>query len=332
MQAVSVTHVAKTFGTTDAIVDVSFDAGRGEIFGLLGPNGAGKTTTIRIVLDIFKPDHGQVSVLGGPMTEQKKARIGYMPEERGLYQDIPLERCLLYLASLKGVPDAEAHRRLQEHLERFDLAAHKGKKVRELSKGMQQKAQIINTILHHPELIVVDEPFAALDPVNTQLVKDLMCELRKRGVTILMSTHQMHQVEELCDRILLIDGGRDVLYGDLDQVRRQYSGRAVLVRATGEVPAVPGATRVLTNPDPSAKAGNGAVKLALSEGATPQSVLWSLMSQGVAIEKFEIAVPTLDEIFIQVVAPLLPGRDPQSATPARHASGGQNPQSQIGNA
>jgi len=301
MHAVSVSHIAKSFGVNQAIADVSFDVGRGEIFGLLGPNGAGKTTTIRVVLDIFKPDRGEVSVLGGPMTEQKKDRIGYMPEERGLYQEIPLGRCLLYLASLKGVPDAEAHQRLEEQLERFDLAAHRGKKVKELSRGMQQKAQIINTILHRPELIIIDEPFAALDPVNTQLVKDLMCELREQGVTILMSTHQMHQVEELCDRILLINNGRDVLYGNLDEIRRRFSGRAVLVRAAGELPSVAGATQISPNPEPSARAGNGAVKLALSEGATPQSVLWSLMSHGVVVEKFEIAVPTLDEIFIQVV-------------------------------
>jgi len=301
MHAVSVSHVAKSFGATHAILDVSFDVGRGEIFGLLGPNGAGKTTTIRIILDIFKPDRGQVSVMGGPMTEQKKDRIGYMPEERGLYQEIPLDRCLLYLASLKGVPDADAHRRLAGYLERFDLAAHKRKKVKELSKGMQQKAQFINTILHHPELIIIDEPFAALDPVNTQLVKDLMRELRDQGVTILMSTHQMHQVEELCDRILLINNGRDVLYGSLDEIRRRYSDRAILVRAAGDLPDVPGAVQVTPGADPAARAGNGAVKLALSDGATPQAVLWSLLSQGVAVEEFQVAIPTLDEIFIQVV-------------------------------
>ena len=301
MHAVSVSHVAKSFGATQAILDVSFDVGHGEIFGLLGPNGAGKTTTIRTILDIFKPDRGQVSVMGGPMTEQKKDRIGYMPEERGLYQEIPLDRCLLYLASLKGVPDADAHLRLAGYLERFDLAAHKRKKVKELSKGMQQKAQFINTILHHPELIIIDEPFASLDPINTQLVKDLMRELRDQGVTILMSTHQMHQVEELCDRIMLINNGRDVLYGSLDEIRRRYSDRAILVRAAGDLPDVPGAVQVTPGADPAARAGNGAVKLALSDGATPQAVLWSLLSQGVAVEEFEIAIPTLDEIFIRVV-------------------------------
>jgi ABC-2 type transport system ATP-binding protein len=171
MHTVEISHVAKSFGSTHAVVDVSFDVRRGEIFGLLGPNGAGKTTTIRMMLDIFRPDRGSISILGGPMDEEKKDRIGYMPEERGLYQELPLERCLLYLASLKGLSAADTRERLAGYLERFDLAAHKGKKVKELSKGMQQKAQIINTLLHRPELVVIDEPFTALDPVNTQLVK-----------------------------------------------------------------------------------------------------------------------------------------------------------------
>jgi ABC-2 type transport system ATP-binding protein len=301
MQVVEVSHVAKSFGETQAVADVSFGVRRGEIFGLLGPNGAGKTTTIRLMLDIFKADRGTVSILGGPMTEDKKDRIGYMPEERGLYQDVPLERCLLYLASLKSVPLSEARRRLDAHLERFDLAAHKGKKVKELSKGMQQKAQIINTILHQPELVIIDEPFAALDPVNTQLVKELMRELRLQGTTILMSTHQMHQVEELCDRILLIDHGRDMLYGNLDEIRRRFSGHAVLVRAAGELPlwdaqgrpAIPGVEEV--------SAHNQATKLALAEGTRPQDVLAALVAQDVILEKFEIAIPTLAEIFIRVV-------------------------------
>ncbi len=293
MHTIKVSHVAKRFGETQAVADVSFDVERGEIFGLLGPNGAGKTTTIRMMLDLFKPDRGTVSILGGPMTEEKKERIGYMPEERGLYQDAPLERCLLYLASLKGLSSAEAHQRLGALLERFDLAAHKGKKVEELSKGMQQKAQIINTILHRPELVIIDEPFTALDPINTQLVKDLMHELRQQGATILMSTHQMHQVEELCDRILLIDEGEDVLYGNLDEIRRRFSGHAVLVRAAGELPTVAGVEQVAPH--------NNATKLTLAQGATPQDVLHALIAQGVTLEKFEIAVPTLDEIFIRVV-------------------------------
>jgi ABC-2 type transport system ATP-binding protein len=294
MQTVEISHVAKSFGSTHAVVDVSFDVERGEIFGLLGTNGAGKTTTIRMMLDIFRPDRGTVSILGGPMDEEKKDRIGYMPEERGLYQELPLERCLLYLASLKGLPAADARERLAAYLERFDLAVHKSKKVKELSKGMQQKAQIINTLLHQPELIVIDEPFAALDPINTQLVKDLMGELRERGTTILMSTHQMHQVEELCDRILLIDDGRDVLYGKLDEIRRRYSGHAVLVGAAGEFPPLEGVEEVAPH--------NGALKLTLAGDTLPQDVLSALVAQGVVVERFEIAVPTLDEIFIRVVA------------------------------
>jgi len=294
MHTVEVSHVAKAFGQTKAVVDVSFELGQGEIFGLLGPNGAGKTTTIRMILDLFKPDSGTVSVLGGPMTEEKKNRIGYMPEERGLYQDVPLERCLLYMASLKGLSASEAGSRLAVLLERFDLADHKSKKVKALSKGMQQKAQIINTIVHRPELVIIDEPFAALDPINTQLVKQVMHELRDDGATILMSTHQMHQVEELSDRILLIDEGRDLLYGELDEIRRRYSGHAVLVRAVGRLPDVPGVK--------SAAPHNDAVKLALAEDMTPQEVLQSLVAQGVQVERFEIAVPTLDEIFIRVVS------------------------------
>ena len=294
MHTVEASHLAKRFGDTHAVADVSFAISRGEIFGLLGPNGAGKTTTIRILLDLFKPDKGTVSVFGGPMTERKKERIGYMPEERGLYQDIALDRCLLYLASLKGVRAGVARQRLHEYLERFDLAAHRTKKIKELSKGMQQKAQIINTILHRPELIVIDEPFAALDPINTQLVKDVIGELRDEGTTILMSTHQMRQVEELCDRILLIADGQNVLYGELDDVRRRFSGHAVLVRAPGALPTIEGVERVAPH--------NDAVKLDLSDGATPQGVLRALVAHDVRIERFEIATPSLDEIFIRAVS------------------------------
>jgi ABC-2 type transport system ATP-binding protein len=293
MSVVEVSHAAKSFGATRAVIDVSFAVEQGEIFGLLGPNGAGKTTTIRMMLDIFKPDRGAACVLGGPMHEEKKDRIGYMPEERGLYQDLPLERCLLYLASLKSVPPAEARRRLRGYLERFDLAAHRDKKIKELSKGMQQKAQIINTILHQPELIIIDEPFTALDPVNSQMVKDLMRELRAGGTTILMSTHQMHQVEELCDRIVLIDEGRNVLYGRLEDIRRHYAGNALWVRTVGTLPALPGIQQVAQH--------NGDYKLALAEGTTPQAVLEALVAQGVPLQRFEIAIPTLDEIFIRVV-------------------------------
>jgi ABC-2 type transport system ATP-binding protein len=305
---VEVSQISKSFGTTQAVVDVSLAVERGEILGLLGPNGAGKTTTIRIVLDIFKPDHGTVSVFGGPMTEQKTDRIGYMPEERGLYQDLPLERCLVYLGTLKGLSTAEARQRVGTYLRRFDLAAHKDKKVKELSKGMQQKAQLINTILHQPELIIVDEPFAALDPVNTQMVKDLMLELRQQGASIILCTHQMHQAEELCDRIVLVDQGRIVLQGGLEDVRRQYAGNAVLVRVVGDLPVVPGVQ--------SATPYNHATKWTLTEGTTPQDVLRALVASSATVEQFEIALPTLEEVFIRAV-----GQDRDSTSPSARRGG-----------
>jgi ABC-2 type transport system ATP-binding protein len=293
MPTVEIDHIRKSFGPVKAVDDVSFSVEKGEIFGLLGPNGAGKTTSIRILLDIFKPDSGSVAILGGPMTEAKKDRIGYMPEERGLYQDINLERCLIYLASLKGLTPDEARQRMGEYLERFDLAAHRSKKVKELSKGMQQKAQIIATLLHQPDLLIIDEPFGGLDPINTQMVKDLLREQHEKGVTILMCTHQMHQVEELCERLVLIDHGHVVLYGTLNQIQRQFAGNAVFVRAAAPLPPLPGVTSIETH--------NAASRLVLAEGAKPQDVLRALVEQNIEVEQFELAVPTLDEIFIRVV-------------------------------
>jgi ABC-2 type transport system ATP-binding protein len=293
MNAIEVQHVAKAFGTTKAVSDVSFELHEGEILGLLGPNGAGKTTTIRIILDLFKPDRGQVAILGGAMDPSKLNRIGYMPEERGLYQDLPLERCLIYLAGLKGMPAADAQSRLKSLLQRFDLAEHRKQPVKALSKGMQQKAQIISTIIHDPDLIIIDEPFTALDPLNTQLVKDVMRELRSEGKSILMSTHQMHQVEELSDRIVLIDKGVTLLYGDLQEIRRKYSGEEVLVRTREALPNLAGVTTVMSH--------NDALKLSLEPGMTPDDLLRALLQAGASVEKFELAIPELDEIFIRVV-------------------------------
>ncbi len=233
MPAVELSHIVKSFGANRAVDDVSFTVDKGEIFGLLGPNGAGKTTCIRILLDIFKADHGEVSILGGPMTEAKKDHIGYLPEERGLYQDIQLERCLIYLATLKGLSTSEARQRVSKYLDRFDLADHRHKKLKELSKGMQQKAQLIVTLIHEPEVIIIDEPFSALDPINTQMVKDLLREERDHGRIILMCTHQMHQVEELCDRLVLIDHGQTVLYGTLEEIRHRFATHDILVHAPG---------------------------------------------------------------------------------------------------
>ena len=293
MPTVEISHVTKTFGPVKAVDDVSFSIEKGELFGLLGPNGAGKTTCIRCMLDIFKPDSGSIAILGGPMSEAKKDHIGYMPEERGLYQDIPLDRCLAYLGSLKGLSPSEVKQRCEGYLERFDLAAHKTKKVKELSKGMQQKAQIIATLLHQPELLIVDEPFAGLDPVNTQMIKDLLREQRQQGVTVVLCSHQMNLVEALCDRIILIDHGKVMLYGELEDIRQRFSGHAVLVRAEGPLPELKGVERI--------EPVDGSVKLHLNPETKPQEILRTLVARDVTIGQFEIALPTLDEIFIRVV-------------------------------
>ena len=294
MPIVELSHIDKSFGPVKAVEDVSFSLEKGELFGLLGPNGAGKTTSLRVMLDIFKPDAGSVAVLGGAMTESKKDRIGYMPEERGLYQDIPLERCLAYLGALKGMRPADVKRRAETYLERFDLAAYKNKKVKELSKGMQQKAQVIATLLHQPELLIVDEPFSGLDPVNTQMVKELLVEQHDQGITIILCSHQMHQVEELCQRIVLIDHGKVMLYGHLADIRRQFASHDLLVRAAGALPAsLPGVQRV--------EPVNGSTRPVLAPGTSSQEVLRTLIDQNVILEQFEMAVPTLDEISIRVV-------------------------------
>jgi ABC-2 type transport system ATP-binding protein len=290
---INVQRVSKSFGTVQAVKNVSFSLNAGEIFGLLGPNGAGKTTIIRLVLDIFKPDEGKIAVLGGHMDESKLALIGYMPEERGLYQDVQLEKCLVYLAVLKGMSKSEARSKILDLLDSFDLYEYRKKQVKQLSKGMQQKAQIIATLAHDPELVIVDEPFSGLDPVNTKMVKDILRDLRDRGVAIIMSTHQMNQVEELCDRILLIDQGRTLLQGEIDDIRKQYAGNKILVGTPGLIPDMDGIVNVETY--------NSTYRLMLTPDTSPKFILNQLIAENIYIERFEIAVPTLDEIFIQVV-------------------------------
>ncbi len=295
MSTVEVSRLAKRFGETQAVADVSFSIEAGEIFGLLGPNGAGKTTTIRMMLDIFKPDAGTVSVFGGALDLAKKRRIGYMPEERGLYKDLKLEPTLVYLAALKGLDEKIARDRLGEWLHRLDLAEHRDKKVQELSRGMQQKAQIIATLLHEPDLIVIDEPFTGLDPVSTRLVKQLLEEQRQAGKSILMSTHQMYQAEALCDRIVLIDEGYTVLYGPVNEIKRNFAGNAVSIEGQGDFSHIPGVLETRNH--------NGTWHLALEIGADPQAVFRALAARkSVSIERFELAEPSLDDIFVQVVS------------------------------
>ncbi|HJW84041.1 MAG TPA: ATP-binding cassette domain-containing protein [Anaerolineae bacterium] len=291
---VQISHLRKSFGAVRAVEDVSFEVYPGEIFGLLGPNGAGKTTTLRMMLDIFRPDHGEIAVLGGKLDEAKKNRIGYLPEERGLYKDLKLEPTLIFLATLKGMHESAARRRAADWLKRLDLYDHRQKKVQDLSKGMQQKAQVIATLLHEPDLIVIDEPFAALDPVNTRLVEEIIREQQQAGKTIIMCTHQMYQVEALCSRIALIDKGRTVLYGEVDQIKRDFAGNAVSVKGQGDFTSVPGVLET--------RQANGDWHMALAPGASPQDVFRALAARAnVKIERFEIADPSLDDIFISVV-------------------------------
>ena len=299
LPTVIVTHIAKAFGPVQAVRDVSFEVYPGEIFGLLGPNGAGKTTTIRVMLDILKPDRGKVAIFDGPVTETKKAHIGYLPEERGLYQDAKLEETLIYLAMLKGLGELEARNRLQVWLERFDLWEHRHKKVRELSRGMQQKAQLIVTLVHDPALIIVDEPFSGLDPVNTRLVKDIILDEARAGKTVIMSTHQMFQVEALCTRIILINEGETVLYGTVNELRRQFAGNAVTIEGSGNFADLPGVIE--------ARRHNGAWHLTLAPDVTPQRLLQAVAAApDCEVLRFEVAQASLEDIFVRVVQKGLP--------------------------
>jgi ABC-2 type transport system ATP-binding protein len=294
MDTIVVSHIAKSFGKTQAVRDVSFNVHPGEIFGLLGPNGSGKTTSIRMLLDIYQPDHGSIEILGGPMDAEKLNKIGYLPEERGLYQDIEVARCLTYLGTLKGMTKEQIAERLPLWLERFDLTQHQKKKNKELSKGMQQKAQLIAALMHDPEIIIIDEPFSALDPVNTQLVKDLLIELRNLGKTIIMCTHQMNQVEMLCDRLVLIDHGRVLLEGSLQGVRERFSTNEILIQTDQELPAVIEGVEAV-------KKEGLYTRLKPAAGLSANDLLKTLMDLNIRLSTFEVAVPSLDEIFIQVV-------------------------------
>jgi ABC-2 type transport system ATP-binding protein len=291
---IKVSHISKQFGNVKAVNDVSFDVFPGEIFGLLGPNGAGKTTAIRMILDIFRPDLGSISIWGGDLNEAMKNRIGYLPEERGLYKDLKLDRTLIFLAMLKGMDEYKAKSCLQDWLNRFDLYEHRHKKIQDLSRGMQQKAQFIAALIHDPDLIVVDEPFSGLDPVNTRLTKQIIMELSGSGKTVIMSTHQMHQVEAMCNRIVLIDAGRTVLYGEVDKIKRDYAGNAVTIKGHGEFNAIPGILEI--------KPQNGEFHMVLDQDTTPQDVFRYLgESNDYLIDRFEISEPSLEDIFISVV-------------------------------
>ncbi len=300
--ALEVHHVSKTFAAVQAVDDLSFTVNPGEIFGLLGPNGAGKTTTIRMALDIIKPERGEITVLGGPMSEATKARLGYLPEERGLYKDMKLLDTLLFMGQLKGMSRHTARERAEMYLRDVDLWDARHRKIEGLSRGMNQKAQFIAATLHQPDLVIVDEPFSGLDPVNTRLIKKLLYQIRDRGAAIIMSTHQMHQVEEMCERILLVNHGRPVLYGPLQDIRRRFAGNSVMVNLRGNLEELPGVERISPQ--------NGGYRLLLQDDVLPEDVLKTLVNQPeITVERFERVEISLDEIFVRVVGPETNGEE-----------------------
>ncbi len=293
MPVVELSHITKSFGDHTVVRDISLLVDPGEVFGLIGPNGAGKTTMIRIMLDLIKPDSGEVRVLGEAPGEATKNHIGYLPEERGLYRDMTVIDSLTYLATLKGMDSRQATARAEELLRRIDMLDSRKKKTKELSRGMGQFVQFLVTIMHESQLIVLDEPFANLDPVNTEMIKQLILELRSQGRAIILSTHRMNEVEELCDRIMMIHEGRSVLYGELDEIKSRYRTNSVLLDCGGEIGEIEGVIRQTGHE-------NG-VELFLDGKTTPQKVLEQLVARGVTINRFEVATPPLHDIFLRVV-------------------------------
>lgn len=293
LHTVELSHVAKRFRNVRAVDDLSFTVAQGEIFGMVGPNGAGKTTALRMLMDIIQPDDGEIRVLGEPMNEQVKNRLGYLPEERGLYRKITVAESLLYLAQLKDMRPSLAKERVNQLLTRVGMDQHKSKKIEELSRGMSQIIQFIATILHDPDLLVLDEPFAGLDPVNTELLKNLVLELKRNGKSIILSTHMMNQVEELCDRFLMINKGQAVLYGSLDEIKSGFKSNSIFLKCDRIPRGLPGVT--------GSKSHGRYLELFMDGSASPDEVLAALVTAKVAVDRFEVSTPSLHEIFIRVV-------------------------------
>ncbi len=289
---IQVQDLVKRYGDFVAVDHLSFDVAPGEIFGLLGPNGAGKTTTIRVIMDILAPDEGQVTVLGQP-PGRAKGRVGYLPEERGLYRNLKVLDTLVYLAELKGRPRGEARERGLALLARIRLEAWADRKVKDLSQGMQQRLQLVAAVIHDPELLFLDEPFQGLDPVNVERVQALIAEWHQAGKTIVLSSHRMNLVEEVCDRVLLINRGRSVLYGPLARIKEEHAPNTIRVHAADLPPDLPGVVEM--QPD------GGAFNLILAEGIDPQGVLRALLDRGVDLRAFEVAPVPLEDIFVAVV-------------------------------
>jgi len=292
---VELSNVSKSYDDFVAVSDLSLRIPPGGIYGLLGPNGAGKTSTIRMIIGIIVPDSGRIAVFGEPLSRAHTDVFGYLPEERGLYKKMKVLEHLVFLGQLKGLNSTDAVTRARHWCERFELSAWTGKKVEELSKGMQQKVQFIGAVLHDPKLIIMDEPFAGLDPANAIGLKDALLELAKNGKTILFSTHRMDQAERLCQSICLINHGRAVLQGDLGQIKARYGKLSVQIRYEGD-------SRFLHEPNlvQSFNDYGNYVEVRLAPGADAQELL-QLAASKARLSKFEIMEPSLEEIFLDVV-------------------------------
>jgi ABC-2 type transport system ATP-binding protein len=295
--AVVVSGVWKRFGSTDVVRDLSFEVRAGELLGFLGPNGAGKTTTMRMILDIIRADRGSIDVFGSPPGAQHQSRVGYLPEDRGLYRDVPVVDTLTYFGALRGMSNSDARARARQLLEEVGLGDSMRKKAAELSRGMHQKAQLIATIMNEPDLLIVDEPFQGLDPVNAEMLKGILIAQRDRGAAVVMSTHDMGDAQALCDRILLIDEGRRQLYGTVADVRAAFSDGAVEVVGTA-IPADPSAFHSVSH----ATAVDGTVRFLLRDGATARDLFRELANTGAQVDRFAVEAPNLTEIFIRTVA------------------------------
>ena len=297
MDAVVLESVTKRFNSVTAVGGLDLRVREGALFGLLGPNGAGKTTSLRMMMRVLIPDEGSVHIFGKPLSDQTQDLIGYLPEERGLYTRMKVRHVLRFLAALKGLSEAEADRRALEWLERLELGEWADKKINDLSKGMQQKVQFIAAVLHRPPLLVLDEPFTGLDPINVAVLKDIMLELREQGATIILSTHRMEQVEMMCDSICLIHRGQKVLDGELQAIKRSYGKNTLRIQYSGD-------DDFLNLPELIENANHfGAmVDIKLRPGADPQEILKAAVARGVRITRFELIEPPLNDIFIEKVA------------------------------
>ena len=294
LNVLKVDGLTKSFGRRTVVNDVSFHVRRGEMFGFLGPNGSGKTTTIRMGLGIIRPNHGSVEVLGSLPERRVLKSVGYLPEERGLTKKVKVVEILRYLGRLKGMPAAEAEANALELLKRLNLYEHRDKQIESLSHGMTQLVQFIGAIIHDPEFIILDEPFAGLDPLNVALMKELLSERQKAGATVMFSTHIMSDVEELCERVVLIADSRLLLFGDLAEIKRARGARSIEVQAKG-VPADLADAESRTLP-------GGVVDYAIGNDMTPAAILRLYLDAGIAIERYELSLPSLNDIFVEEVA------------------------------